>query len=626
MDDRYARLESAVEQLRSAVLLLQQRVDTLESVRPAAAVRDADAAGPDTGGAQDAAIAPRRARRDPYDPIVVLTLIGRLFLVLAGGFFLRAMTEAGVLAAPVGVGLAFLYALVWLALADRASGRGQSSGALFHAIAAALVAFPLLIEGTTRFKVIGVGGSVLGLAILTIAFLGVAVRRKLHAVAWIAVVFALPTSAVLLLKTGVAAPFVLYLIALGVATVWLAYAHGWTLLRWPVALAADLAVVGATFRVLSPANAGESRVAVLLQVTLVAAYLGSIAVRTLLRDRNVTTFEVTQTVIALAVGFGGAVLLTRSNGTVPVLMGLASLGFGAACYALAFTFVGRHADHERNVHFYTSLALVLVLAGLALDLPGPWLGAVSASFAVLAAWAWSRYGRPDLLLHGTVYVVVAAIATGALRYATSALMASPERWVLPGTVMVTVAVVTGITAFLRRRPPTPGGWGNRERDASPDYCDARVAGQWLRDRLSRFAGSRPGRRLGEPGNTGDGSHQRAGRRGAAGCRSSASRPIPRVGLAGLSATGLRRPEDGGAGLQVLASVDAVHCAGAVRCGAHPGAALAPEWSKGTRSRRGGVMHFGHRERACANHLDPRAAGATSIGRKPARSMAGFSGG
>lgn len=458
MDDRYARLESAVEQLRSAVVLLQRRVDTLETGRAVAVAGVAEVTGPDTGSAQAAAIAPVRTRRDPYDPIVVLTLIGRLFLVLAGGFFLRAMTEAGVLAAPIGVGLAFLYALVWLVLADRASGRGQSSSALFHAIGAALVAFPLLVEATTRFKVIGVGGGVLGLAVLTAAFLAVAVRQKLHAVAWIAVVFALPTSAVLLLKTGVAAPFVLYLIALGVATVWLAYAQGWTLIRWPVALAADLAVLGMTYRALTPGHAEAFRVVLLLQVLLVGAYLASIAVRTLLRDRNVTLFEVTQTVLALIVGFGGAVLLTRSNGTVPVLMGLASLLFGAACYALAFKFVGRHADHERNVHFYTSLALLLVLAGLVLDLPGPWLGGVSASFAVLAAWAWSRYGRPDLLFHGAVYVVAAAIATDALRYATWSLMANPERWVLPGAVMVAVAVAAACTAvFAAGRPHPEGG-------------------------------------------------------------------------------------------------------------------------------------------------------------------------
>jgi len=453
VDDPYVRLESTVEQLRGAVEALQRRVDALEAGGAAVSRSEAGPAAGDSAQPRAAA----RAQRDPYDPIVILTLLGRLFLVLAGGFFLRAMTEAGVLAAPVGVGLAFVYALVWLVFTDRAGARGQPSGAFFHAIAAALVAFPLLIEATTRFKVIGVAGSVLGLLVLTAAFLAVAARRRIHVVAWIAVLAALPTSAVLALKTGVAAPYVLYLIALGVATMWLAYSYGWTLIRWPVALACDFAVAIVTFRTMAPVHAEVSRVAVLLQIVLVGAYLGSIAVRTLLRDRNVTLFEVTQTVLALVIGFGGAVLLTRSTEAMPVAMGLASLGFGAACYALAFRFVGRHEGHERNVHFYMSLALVLVLAGLALDLPPAWMGTGSALFAVLAAWGWSRHGRPDLLVHTAVYVAAAAVATGALAYAGWSLLASPENWAAPAALMAVVVLAAAFSAYLAAGRPRPQG-------------------------------------------------------------------------------------------------------------------------------------------------------------------------
>lgn len=453
MDDRYVRLESTVEQLRFAVEALQRRVDALEAGGGSVAQVEAGPVGGD-------AVQPRatvRAQRDPYDPIVILTLIGRLFLVLAGGFFLRAMTEAGLLAAPVGVGLAFAYALLWLALADRSSGRGQSSGALFHAIAAALVAFPLLIEATTRFKVVGVGGSVLALLALTAAFFWVAARRRMHAVAWIAVVAAIPTSTILLLKTGVAAPYVLYMILLGAATEWLAHVREWTLIRWPVALTADLAVAGMTFRVLTPGHAHLSRVAVFLQVALVLVYLGSIAIRTLLRDRKVTVFEITQSVVALAVGFGGAVLVTRGAETTPLLMGAASLLFGVACYALAIRYVGRHADHERNVHFYMSLALALVLAGLALDLPESWLGAVAATLAVVCAWAWSRFGRLDVLLHATLYVAAGIVAVGAFEYAAGALLGAPQPWTMPGAMVVVLAVAIGLASYFAAGRPHPEG-------------------------------------------------------------------------------------------------------------------------------------------------------------------------
>ena len=457
MDDRYVRLESAVEQLRSSVECLQLRVAALEADRTGTAAVAVVAAGADATKPAHLRAGAARAKRDPYDPVVVLSLIGRLFLVLAGGFFLRAMTEAGALAAPVGVGLAFLYALTWLLLTDRSGRQGQSSSTLFHALGAAMVAFPLLVEATTRFEVLGVAGSALGLALLTAAFLFVAVRRRLHAVAWVTVVAALPTAAVLLLKTGVAAPFALYLIALGVTTMWLADALGWSAIRWPVALAADLAVAGVTLRALALGHGEALHVVMLLQVALVGAYLGSIAVRTLLRDRNVTLFEVAQTLLALAVGFGGAIFLTRATTALPVAMGVASIIFGAGCYALAFRFVGRHEGHERNVHFYAALALVLVLAGLVLDLQGSLLAAVSAAFAVLAVAGWSRYGKLYLLLHGVAYLLVAGIASHAFSYGAWALFASPERWVAPTAVAVATIVAAALAAWLAAQRPHPHG-------------------------------------------------------------------------------------------------------------------------------------------------------------------------
>jgi hypothetical protein len=455
VDDSNARLECTVEQLRLALQSLQQRVEALEAGLAATTVAARDGVASPSADASPGRAA--RARRDPYDPIVILTLIGRLFLVLAGGFFLRAMTEAGLLAPPVGIGVAFLYALLWLFLADRSSRQGQSSSSLFHALGAALVAFPLLIEATTRFQVIGVAGSTVGLFVVTAAILLVAARRRLHAVAWITVLAALPTSVVLLLKTGFAPGFVLYLIALGLATLWLAYVHAWTLIRWPVALVADVAVAGMAVRAFASGQPGAVRVAILLQLALVGAYLAGIAVRTLLRDRNVTVFEVAQTVLALAIGFGGAIFLTRSLETAPALMGAASLAAGVACYVLAFRFVGRHEGHARNVYFYATLALVLVLAGLALELPGAWLGAVCAALAVLAAAAWPRYGRSDALLHAVAYLVVAGVASGALSYGAWAIVSSPERWTLPDAAVIVVVAAALLSARMAARRPHPEG-------------------------------------------------------------------------------------------------------------------------------------------------------------------------
>ncbi|MGB5103640.1 MAG: hypothetical protein WBO04_10020 [Steroidobacteraceae bacterium] len=456
MDDRIARLESTMARLGSAVESLQRRVELLEALSSGTADAAVDA------GAGEASREPPKpppaslARRDPYDPIVVLSLIGRLFLVLAGGFFLRAMTEAGVLAAEIGVGLAFVYGLAWLVLADRAGRRGQVTSAVFHALAAALVAFPLLVEATTRFKVLTGAGGALGLALLTVGLFLVAWRQRLRAIAWVTIVAALPTSLVLLVEAGVVVPIGLYLVALGVATLWLGYALGWTALRWPVALTADIVVAGVTMRALAPGHLVVPHVAMLLQWALIGAYLVSVAIRTFVRGRSVTPFEIVQTAAALLVGFGGTVFLTRANGSIPAAVGLTSVVLGATCYGVARVFIGRRADLERNLYFYTSLALVLVLAGCALALRAQWLGVVFAVLGAAATAAWSREGRPYLLLHGAIYIVAASIASGALGYSAWALLSAPvEAWAVPRAIMLVVLIAAASSAGLAAARPRP---------------------------------------------------------------------------------------------------------------------------------------------------------------------------
>ena len=263
MDDRLVRLETAVEQLGSTIHALEQRVRVLEA-RPSGTT---DAAVPeavkDPPGARPGLPGMQRTGRDRDDPIAILSLIGRLFLVLAGGFFLRAMTEAGLLPPQLGIALAFVYGLLWLVLADRASQRGLSLSAAFHAAAFAMVAFPLIAEATTRFKVLPPAGAAAGLGLLTVLQLWVAWRRRLPAAAWIAVLAALPTSIILVLKTGHVLPFALQPIALGVATLWIGYELGWRGIRWPTALVANLVVAGLTLRALAVASffrASRSRV------------------------------------------------------------------------------------------------------------------------------------------------------------------------------------------------------------------------------------------------------------------------------------------------------------------------------------------------------------------------------
>jgi hypothetical protein len=392
------------------------------------------------------------------DPLVVVSLIGRLVLVLAGGFFLRGMTDTGVFAPPAGIALGFAYGLVWLLLTDRAGGRQQVPSAVFHALAAAMVAFPLLIEATARFKVLTGAASALVISVLTAGLLFVAWRRRLHAVAWVTVVVALPTSIVMLAQTGVVVPFAFYLIALGVATLWMGYSLDWRAIRWPVALAADIVVFGVTMRALAPEHLDAPKVAIAVQLSLLSAYVISIAIRTLFRGRNVVPFEVVQTTAALVVGFGGAVSVTQATGAHLTMLGATSLVIGAACYGVAVAFIDRREDRGRNVYFYTTLALVQVLAGLTLVLGEQWLGVVFAGLAVLAALLWSRVGRLFMLLQGAAYIVAAGIVSGTLSYCVWALAAGAVgSWALPSVVMLVVLAAGALSAGLAAVQPKSDG-------------------------------------------------------------------------------------------------------------------------------------------------------------------------
>ncbi len=312
MTDDRTELQSAIDDLRLSIRRLEERIAHLEGL---VAVT--------SGGAIDAAPAPDQTPsaavppvgRDWRDPVAVLPLLGRLFIVLGGAYFLRAMTETGAVPPLAGVGLGLAYGLIWLTLADRSGARGRVPSAVFHGVGAAMVAFPLVLEATTRFRVLPASASAVVLAALTGGLLAVAWRSRVQALAWIAVAAAVPTSILILAQTGVVVPHACFLILFGVAALWLGYSLDWFLVRWPVAIAADLVVLGVTMRALAPQPLERPGVTIAVQVTLLGAYLASIAVRTLVRGRNVVPFEILQTTAALVVGLGGALSVTQATGS-----------------------------------------------------------------------------------------------------------------------------------------------------------------------------------------------------------------------------------------------------------------------------------------------------------------------
>jgi hypothetical protein len=447
MNDRVSALEQRIDHLTDVITTLEGRIQALESGQPAsrkAAARQAVAVGAEV---------PAASAADRLDMVSALGVIGRLFIAVGGGYLLRAATEAGTVSPPAGIAIGFVYALGWLIAADRAAPKNRWIAA-GHGLAAVLVGVPLLWEATTRFKVLSPASGAFVLALLVAALLVVAWHRRLQTLAWVPVLSACVVSVVLIAGTGQVVPFALVLIALGTATLWMGYSLDWVGLRWPVALVADFVVSALTMRALSPEAPDSAVVSVGVQVLLVAAYLGSTGIRTVLRGRNVVPFEVVQTGAVLLVGFGGALAVARATGSGVGLLGTLCLAFGAGSYAVALWFVSRRPGLVRNAYFYTSVAIVFVIAGSSLLWNTNVRVPMWAALAVATVWLWARTPRLFLLVHAAIYLMAAAFTTGIYGYGVRAVFGAADgAWTVPGWPMVVTAAACAIVAWLAAKGP-----------------------------------------------------------------------------------------------------------------------------------------------------------------------------
>ncbi len=448
MTDRVAELEAKVDALAAGLGRVEERLAAVEraSGRAPAARRAAAAS---AGGLPAAAAAPRS---DVPSPATAVGFVGRTLLVLAGGFVLRALTDAGTLPAPLGVALGLAYAGTWIALADLAGRGGAQWSAGFHGVAAALLGFPLVFEATFRLRLLSPGAAAALLAALTGVALGVAARRRLEGLAWLVSLAGVATAAALALAplTGRALLPTLTVVLLGGATLWLGYVLDWHGPRWPIALAADLLVALVAIRAVSAGASEGPGAAFVAQAALMLVYLGSIAARTLLLERKVVPFEIVQTAAALAVGLGGAAFVAARTGGGAGAFGGVSLALGLGAYGVAFAFVERHRQAQANFAFYASAAIALVLAGTALVLPGAALPLAWAALGVVTAVLARRHMRRTLPIHAAVYGVAAALASGLLGNAFDASFGAPgEPWpgvTIPGLVVLAAVAATAALA------------------------------------------------------------------------------------------------------------------------------------------------------------------------------------
>jgi hypothetical protein len=370
---------------------------------------------------QDDVAAPSAPAASP----LLVPLIGRTSLVLAGAFLLRTLTETDVVPSAAGTALGIVYAILWLVMAYLAAAKGRRDSATFHGLASAIIAFPLLWEATVKFGFLSPVTSAGALVAFTSLGLGIATHKSLRRVAWVIALGAAVTALVLAVATKALVLFVACLLALGCATLWLGYVRGWTALGWLIATVVDAVVLLMTVmpligkvdqveQLFRPASL------VSLQLALVVIYVGSFLYRSIIESADVTPAEIAQGVAVLVIGLGGALAVTRATDGSTLGVGLVGLLLGAGSYGASFVFIDRRGGSRWNFVFYTTLALVFMLVGFEALLGDAALALAYAVVALVTAWLGGTWSRATLSLHGAVFASAAAVASGLLAVAVDA--------------------------------------------------------------------------------------------------------------------------------------------------------------------------------------------------------------
>lgn len=419
MMDDIERLERRIEELAERLRRVEDKV-----LSRAGDSADAPAASPRTEDREPTA-SPAVKERVPATAII--SLVGRSLIVLGGAFLLRWLTQSDILPQKLGSVLGMFYALVWVVMADFDAGRGRRPSAVFHGITGTFVALPLLVEATTKFHYLTPILSAVHLLAFIILGLAVAGRRNLRVLAWIVTLPAAPLAFLLAVQTNAMPPFLVSLLMLGFATLWLGYLRHWHALATVMAGAANLglAVMVMEYVVVSRRVSSEPEATLwevlLLLFGLIALYFGSYCFRVFRRKRTITPLEIGNTLVVVLVGVGGAAMVIDASNNSMLPLGIVCLILSIASYTAAYGLLPRRDPNRRNFLFYTLLALAMLLLGFEISLDRP-VAAVALTVTALVAGALAkRVSSPVLYLHGAAYLIAAIFRSGLFDATTSGL-------------------------------------------------------------------------------------------------------------------------------------------------------------------------------------------------------------
>ena len=374
-------------------------------------------------------------------------VLGRAMLGMAGAYLLRAVTESGSFPKLVAVALAIAYAVAWLIWAVRVP-IGEWFASTIYAGTSALILAPMLWELTLRFRVLSPSASAAVLAAFVCTAYGLAWKRNLASIVWVADLAIAVAAIALLIATHDIQPFLAVLLLMALLTEAAACRNRWLSVRPIVAASADIAAWILLYIYSSPdrnlADYANLSAAALLApaIALFLIYGISVALRTILLRHEITTFETGQAALAFLLATDAVLHFAPAVGAT--VFGVLCLAISVAGYATVFVFRG--IAGPRNLRVYSTWSLALFLLGSFLCLPPLWLASGLGVAALLATSGAVNLSRLSLAFHGLIYLCAAAFASGLLQYAAHAVAgdfpAPPEviAWAISAAIVLCYAI------------------------------------------------------------------------------------------------------------------------------------------------------------------------------------------
>lgn len=445
-------LLSVVEQLQGRLHQLEERVAVLEGHKeqPSTVLSPVQRTVTIPPIQRDKPPATWRGFPPAKRPAGTVPVLGKAVLGIAGAYLLRAIAESGTMPKLPVLAIAIAYAGLWLFWAAR-NGAQRFAG-VTYAVTSAMILCPLLWESTVRFQALAPPLAACALVGFIILALGLAWRRNLPMLPWIAVLASVFTALGLIVQTRDFVPFTAALLAIAAATEFAALLGESSGIRIPPALFSDLALGLLLVVMVSPEGIGEGfqratpLAVTALSIALLAIYGISIGVHAFWRQQTISVFEIVQAVVAFALAVSGALLAT--HGSAAPALGAVFLLLSAVCYWGALSRFLDEAQH-RNRRVSASWAAGLFISGSLLLLPVGFALAFLCVAAVTSALVYTRTGKFSLGLHASLYLAAAGAIGPLPMYVVNALAGTVP--LQPGWGVWLVALSAAVCYFVGAR-------------------------------------------------------------------------------------------------------------------------------------------------------------------------------